>query len=171
MKGALVTRAASFAARAHEHQKRRDGRTPYFAHCARVALIVRDCGCEDEQVISAAFLHDAIEDTTCDYDELASAFGDEVARIVASMTKNMILPEAEREAEYDARLAAGPWQARLIKLADQVDNLRDCIGDGASTAKTLAKCERALTLTARDKQPPVKAAREVLIELMRSAGP
>lgn len=170
MQGALVTRAASFAARAHEHQKRRDGRTPYFVHCARVALIVRDSGCEDEPVIASAFLHDAIEDTTCDYDELASEFGEEVARIVASMTKNMILPEAEREAEYDARLAVGPWEARLIKLADQIDNLRDCIGDGAPTAKTLAKCERALSLTARDNQTAVKAAREMLIELMRSAG-
>lgn len=170
MKGSLVTRAASFAARAHEHQKRRDGRTPYFAHCARVALIIRDCGCEDERVIASAFLHDAIEDTTCDCDELASEFGDEVAGIVAAMTKNMILREAEREAEYDARLAAGPWQARLIKLADQIDNLRDCIGDGAPTAKTLAKCERALALTARDAHAPIKAARETLNELMRSAG-
>lgn len=144
--------AASFAARAHVHQLRRDGRTPYVAHVFRVAMTVRDVfGCDDPVCIAAALLHDTIEDTTTDYDELAESFGDEVARCVASLTKNMALPEHEREAEYDARLARADWRCRLIKLADQYDNLCDMKeGDPAFRARAVARAERALALAGID---------------------
>ena len=68
-------KAASFAARAHDGQKRKDGRTPYVAHPYRVAMVIRHVfGCEDETILAAALLHDVIEDTTVDYDDVAEAF-------------------------------------------------------------------------------------------------
>lgn len=147
MSGAWA-RAASFAARAHAGQVRKDGRTPYVAHPFRVALTVRHVfGCDDETALVAALLHDTIEDTTTDFDEIEAHFGRDVAEIVARLTKNSALPEAEREAEYDARLAAGDWRAKLIKLADVFDNIGDGAGQPpAARRKVLAKARRAIAI-------------------------
>lgn len=118
--------AVSFAARAHRHQIRRDDRTPYIAHCVRVTLTISQLfNCHDESVLAAAVLHDTIEDTTTDFEDILHHFGPEVASLVAAMTKNMALPKPTREAAYDAQLAAADWRARLIKLADTYDNLCD----------------------------------------------
>lgn len=124
----LWQEAVSFAARAHRHQVRRDDRTPYVAHCVRVTLTISELfGCHDAPTLAAAVLHDTIEDTTTDFDDIAQHFGAEVATLVAAMTKNMALPEAKREAAYDAQLASADWRARLIKLADTYDNLCDVV--------------------------------------------
>src|SRR2546430_1073016 len=102
----LFQEAAAFAARAHRHQTRKDGKTPYVSHLVRVALTVTQVfGCDDPIVLAAALLHDTIEDTTTDYDDLVERFGREAADCVAALTKNMSLPEKEREREYDHRLA------------------------------------------------------------------
>lgn len=94
--------ATSLAARAHRGQMRKDGHTPYVAHCFRVAMIIRDIfGFDDEATLCAALLHDTIEDTTVDYDEINEHFGTDVADLVAAMTKNMALPEHIREPAYD----------------------------------------------------------------------
>ena len=123
---AVVFAAVSFAARAHRHQVRKDGVTPYAAHPARVAFVVRHSfGCADPEVSAAALLHDVIEDTPADYDDVAAAFGPRVAGWVAALTKDMRLPEPDREAAYRAALAAGPWPVVLVKLADIFDNLAD----------------------------------------------
>ncbi|HMN42508.1 MAG TPA: HD domain-containing protein [Phycisphaerales bacterium] len=145
--------AAAFAARAHRHQVRNDGRTPYIAHPMRVAITVRHVfGCEDEGAMCAALLHDTIEDTTTDYDDVAGGFGEEVAGIVGALTKNMAMPLAEREADYDARLARADWRARLVKLADVFDNWCDCAELSAEArAKLPGRAERALALAEPDR--------------------
>ena len=149
-------KAASFAARAHRHHVRRDGKTPYVAHVFRVAMTVRDVfGCDDEVCLAAALLHDTIEDTGADFDEIAEGFGAEVARCVAALTKNMALPEAEREPDYYARLARADWRARLVKLADQYDNLSDlCDGDAAFCGRAVARAQRAVKLAEADRGIP-----------------
>jgi guanosine-3',5'-bis(diphosphate) 3'-pyrophosphohydrolase len=154
----LWMRAASFAARAHASQRRKDGVTPYFAHPARVALTVAHLfGCTDEVAIAAALLHDTIEDTTTDYDDLAGEFGKAVADCVSALTKNAALPERQREAEYDRRLAEADWRARLVKLADQHDNYIDAAERGAAAVrKAAAKCRRAIKLCERDTRPEVR---------------
>lgn len=122
----VVLAAVSFAARVHRHQLRKDGRTPYVAHPLRVALIVRHLfGCGDEPVLAAAVLHDCLEDTDTDYDDLAAAFGEQVARWVAALSKDCRLPEEQREAAYCQQLQAADWQVHLLKLADMYDNLTD----------------------------------------------
>lgn len=163
--------AASMAARAHQGQLRKDGRTPYVAHVYRVTLIVRDLfGCDDEAALAAALLHDIIEDTASDYDDIAEAFGTNVADLVAALTKNMALPEDVREREYDDRLARADWRARLIKLADVYDNLMDQerrTGEAPETlARPINKAERALKLAARDRASHPESARAA--ELLRA---
>jgi len=67
----LVLDAVSFAGRAHQGQLRKDRQTPYACHPFRVALIVRHAfGVDDPEVLAAAVLHDTIEDTTTDFDDL-----------------------------------------------------------------------------------------------------
>ena len=118
--------AASFAARAHRNQVRKDGQTPYAAHPFRVCLIVRHVfGIDDPEALMAALLHDTIEDTTTDYDDLREKFGSRVAGWVATLTKDMRLPEVDRELAYTAALGDADPAVKLAKLADLFDNLTD----------------------------------------------
>lgn len=122
-----LARAVGFAARAHHSQMRKDGRTPYVSHVFRVCLIVRHLfGYDDPRMLLTALLHDTLEDTDTDLDDLLRLVDDaEVARWVALMTKDKRLPEAERENDYMSRLVQGPWQVIVCKLADMADNLMD----------------------------------------------
>jgi guanosine-3',5'-bis(diphosphate) 3'-pyrophosphohydrolase len=140
--------AAAMAARAHRDQLRKDDRTPYVAHPFRVALTVAVLfGCTDETVLAAAVLHDIIEDSTIDYDDLLESAGPEVADLVAALSKDPRLVEPEREVAYDRQLADAPTAARLIKLADVWDNLQDA-ETADSRRKLLGKARRALDLAA-----------------------
>ncbi|MAY75525.1 MAG: hypothetical protein CMJ31_12585 [Phycisphaerae bacterium] len=137
--------AIAFACRAHLGQTRRDGRTPYAAHVVRVAFSLRDeFGVEDEEILAAAALHDVIEDTPADYDDVAEAFGDRAARLVATMTKDMRLPEAEREVLYERGVIDAGRDAWLIKLGDVLDNLRDAasLDDPARGGRLRGRAER-----------------------------
>jgi guanosine-3',5'-bis(diphosphate) 3'-pyrophosphohydrolase len=123
---AQFSEAVAFAARAHRHQLRKDGQTPYISHPVRVAMIVsRVFGVGDPALLTAAVLHDTIEDTTTDADDILEQFGADVARWVSALTKDKRLPDAERESSYAAALAAGGWQVHVCKLADIYDNLLD----------------------------------------------
>jgi guanosine-3',5'-bis(diphosphate) 3'-pyrophosphohydrolase len=118
--------AIAFAARAHAGQTRKDGVTPYVSHVFRVCLIVRHLfEVDDPHVLMAAILHDTIEDTTTDFDDIEERFGLDVARWVAALTKEMRLREDERERKYCRELSESPWQVRVCKLADIYDNLSD----------------------------------------------
>jgi (p)ppGpp synthase/HD superfamily hydrolase len=161
----LLHRAVSFAARAHRHQLRKDGATPYVAHPVRVAFtLLTIFGIDDEQTLAAAVLHDTIEDTTTDFDDLAAEFGPEVARYVAALTKDARLPEDERERVFFDVLDRSPWQVRAIKMADSYDNLLDC-GVAVSPEKTLAKATKALKL-GDAREPSLFKAAEALSRLI-----
>jgi len=168
-------RAASYAAFKHRHQTRKDGRTPYIAHPFRVAMTVRDIfDCADPMALAAALLHDVIEDTTTDYDDIAELFGEGVAEIVSAVTKAMHLPERVRETEYDARLAGAPWQARLIKLADAFDNLSDAHTSPPGTlseghmGRTLERAKRAIAIAGAADHPSLGRAVSAVERLMAS---
>lgn len=138
-------RAASFAARKHMGQKRADGLTPYFSHVARVAFILTHVfEARDEELIAAAFLHDTLEDTATDYDELEEHFGENVADIVVLLTKNNMLPKRLREREYELRLIAAPERVKIAKMADIYDNLSDRV-TSVKILKTTATAEKLLT--------------------------
>lgn len=147
MNGDVWRRASSAAARWHAGQTRRDGETPHVSHCFRVAMTVRHSfGCADEACVAIALLHDVIEDTPADYDDVIEGFGSVVAEGVAALTKDMRLPEDLREEQYDAQIEASSWRAKLVKLADTADNLLDC---GTPTPSAIDKCERAIAIAER----------------------
>ena len=122
----MIFDAAAFAAWAHRHAIRKDGKTPYVSHVFRVCLVVRHVfGFDDPRMLAAALLHDTIEDTTTDCDDIIERFGPDVARWVAALTKDMRLPHDDREAAYMQVLETAEWQVKVCKLADIYDNLRD----------------------------------------------
>lgn len=133
--------AAAFAARAHRHHTRKDGHTPYVSHVFRVCLVVRHVfGFDDPRMLAAALLHDTIEDTNTDCDDIVERFGPEVAEWVSELSKDTRLPHDAREEEYKQTLAEADWQVKALKLADLYDNLGDSKHLGAAgRAKTAQK--------------------------------
>jgi guanosine-3',5'-bis(diphosphate) 3'-pyrophosphohydrolase len=122
----ILLKAISFAARAHRNQLRKDKETPYASHPFRVCMILRNVFMvEDEEILAAAVLHDTIEDTTTDRDDLIKEFGDKIAEYVALLSKDKRMEEAVREAAYIKQLKGAPLPVKLIKLADVYDNLTD----------------------------------------------
>jgi guanosine-3',5'-bis(diphosphate) 3'-pyrophosphohydrolase len=126
---AIIFEAVAFAARAHKNQFRKDKVTPYFSHPVRVCLVVRQVfGFDDPAMLAAALLHDTIEDTATDCDEIIEGFGPVVAKWVAALSKDMRMPHDVREADYARALAEADWQVKVLKLADLYDNLGDSRG-------------------------------------------
>jgi guanosine-3',5'-bis(diphosphate) 3'-pyrophosphohydrolase len=124
---ALLLRALAFAAHKHRDQRRKDAEaSPYINHPIAVAdVLVNEGGITDVEVLCAGLLHDTVEDTDTTAHELAQAFGARVAGIVAEVTDDKRLPKAERkrlQIEHAAGLSA---EAKLVKLADKICNLRD----------------------------------------------
>ena len=124
----LVTRAFSFAAAAHEGQQRRSV-VDFIEHPAGVARICAELRL-DEQTIAAALLHDVVEDTDTDIDEVRAEFGEEIARLVEGVTKlTRISFQSREQAEaenYRKMIVAMSEDVRviLIKLADRLHNMR-----------------------------------------------
>lgn len=174
MRGEVWQKASAFAARAHEGNHRKDGVTPYFSHVVRVTLTLASLmGVDDEACLAAALLHDTIEDTTTDFDDLAEQFGVDIARDVAALSKDSRLPEPDREVAYDAQLARASWRAHAIKLADVYDNLSDTLSAGEGGKKVRKRVEiarRALTVAAASSDRPEVARGITLVEgLIREA--
>jgi (p)ppGpp synthase/HD superfamily hydrolase len=167
MKHLLWQEAAAFAAASHKNQLRQDGR-PYISHCCRVAMTVHVLfGFDDQEILAASLLHDTIEDCEVDYDELYEIFGQAVADYVAVMSKDKRLEESIREISYDKQLAEGPWQGRLIKLADVYDNFSDSPPE--RRAGFVDKVERILVLTKEDEH--LQDARKMLETLLIESAP
>jgi len=162
--------AASLACRLHRGQVRKDTFTPYVAHPFRVAMIVSNIFVEkDQTVAAAALLHDAIEDTPADRDEIAEKVSPEVAGIVCELTKDMRLPEDQREQKFLDDLSKASWQARLIKMADVYDNLCDAPTE-AMRFKAVRKAREVLQIAGSD-HPSLAIAGAVLQDLIDSVDP
>ena len=127
----LVSRAADFAAERHRDQRRKGkGQVPYVNHLADVArlLAVATKGA-DAELVAAGWLHDTVEDTATSHNELASAFGDDVASLVREVTDDKSLPKAERKRLQVVKTPAKTPRAKMIKLADLTSNLRQLPDD------------------------------------------
>ncbi len=147
----------------HKYECRDDDETPYFSHPARVAMTVAHLfGCDDDDAIAAAFLHDTMEDTDEGYDDLEEHFGADVADMVVALTKNMMLPSAEREKEYLKRLKKADWRVRLIKLADEYDNYTDTLtGLKEGTGQEMRKSKEIIALAKSDGRTDPESARAI----------
>jgi GTP diphosphokinase / guanosine-3',5'-bis(diphosphate) 3'-diphosphatase len=124
---ALLLKALAFAAYKHRDQRRKDAdASPYINHPIALAdVLVNEGGVTDVEVICAALLHDTVEDTATTHEELVDAFGTRIARIVAEVTDDKHLPKAERKRLQVEHAPHISQEAKLVKLADKICNLRD----------------------------------------------
>lgn len=118
-----------FAARAHEGQREPVDSLPYILHLGSVAMetmggLREEPGLDEDLAVQCALLHDVLEDTRVPYDELAVAFGDEVARGVLALSKNSSLPKGEQMRDSLQRIRLQPREVWIVKLADRTCNLR-----------------------------------------------
>jgi GTP diphosphokinase / guanosine-3',5'-bis(diphosphate) 3'-diphosphatase len=124
----LLTRAFDYAAQAHAGQVRQSGQE-FIYHPWGVAKILAGLQL-DEATLAAALLHDVVEDTLTDIDELRNEFGEEIANLVEGVTKLTRVKFQSREhaeAENYRKLIvamAEDLRVILIKLADRLHNLR-----------------------------------------------
>ncbi|MFK7986053.1 MAG: HD domain-containing protein [Sandaracinaceae bacterium] len=145
---AWVRQARILAETAHATQTRKDGKTPYFAHLESVARILAEHGYEDPVTLSAAYLHDLLEDQP----EHAATLRREVpAPIVAVVealsesktdTAGRVRPKKERFEDYVARLSDGSDASRRalpISCADKIHNTSSLVAAEGRGERLLAR--------------------------------
>lgn len=138
----LLMRAVNFAARKHKDQRRKDAAaSPYVNHpIALATVLVEEGGVLDVDILCGALLHDTIEDTDATKDELTDQFGEAIAEIVCEVTDDKSLGKAMRKrAQIEHAPQLSP-QARAIKLADKICNLRD-VAECPPTDWSLERCQ------------------------------
>jgi (p)ppGpp synthase/HD superfamily hydrolase len=117
-----LTAAYCFARDAHERRRRQGGAT--FEHPSAVARLLADAG-YPEEVVAAALLHDVVEDTATDMDELADRFGPDIASLVAQLTEDPdIRGYDRRKGELRRRATSEGPEAAAIFVADKLASAR-----------------------------------------------
>jgi len=154
--------AVAFAARAHQCQLRKDGVTPYVSHVLRVCLVLRHTfGIDDSHALTADALHDTVEDTNTDVDELKEAFGEEVANWVALLSKDKRLPEEPlglREAHESS--SASMLRARwLCAVTSSSGGTCSSHSTSAGTRPNLCSAERYSSQTGSCTSPSCVSSR------------
>ena len=123
----ILLKALQFAAIKHTNQRRKDtDASPYINHPISLASILcNEAHVTDIEVICGALLHDTVEDTETTPEELESEFGPVIKNIVMDVTDDELLDKAARKQAQIDHAAHISDQAKLVKLADKISNLRD----------------------------------------------
>jgi (p)ppGpp synthase/HD superfamily hydrolase len=143
-----LTRAFAVAGEAHRGQQRKDGR-PYIEHPTQVAQLLAEAGA-GEEILVAAILHDAVEDSELTVDQLRADFGDGVASLVEALTDDPNIGDwRERKDDSRRRVASAGQDAATIYTADKIGNLREVVKLFAFTGEGVGWLEKAPTLDLR----------------------
>ena len=122
MVSTTIQDARDFALAKHAGQVRKHDGNPYIAHLDGVASVLKEHGHDTRELIAAAFLHDTLEKSETALEELIENFGLPVAELVFWLTDQEKGCSESRALQAAWRLSRAPWGAKLIKLADIVDN-------------------------------------------------
>ncbi|WDF74392.1 HD domain-containing protein [Novosphingobium sp. KACC 22771] len=133
----IVLDACAFAVRMHGNQQRKYTGDPYVLHCLEVARIVAEVG-GSPTMIAAALLHDVVEDTEANIEDVQARFGEEIAQGVAWLS-DVSRPEdgnrVIRKAMDREHLAQAPADMKTVKLADVISNTRSIVDHGDGLAR------------------------------------
>lgn len=125
---AVIDRAYQLALTSHQDQKRLSG-APYISHPVAVACILVELGMDTES-IAAGLLHDVVEDTPVNLEQIKKSFGPEIANLIDGVTKLGRIPYSSREEQQAENLRkmliamADDIRVIIIKLADRLHNMR-----------------------------------------------
>ena len=141
----MIEKAYLFAKEKHKDQKRRSGE-PYIQHPLEVAYILASLQV-GPATLASGFLHDVVEDTDTTIEDIEKNFGEDVAKIVDSLTKIQRLKLSKRtevdfEAEDHRKIFLGmakDVRVILVKLADRLHNLRTLASLNPDRQKALSK--------------------------------
>ena len=124
----VIQRAYEYADEKHKNQLRKSGE-PYIIHPLAVAEIVAEIGL-DTDAITAALLHDCLEDTDASFEEISRMFGETVANLVEGVTKLTRVQYSTMEEQQMENLRkmfmamSKDIRVILIKIADRLHNMR-----------------------------------------------
>lgn len=126
-----LLKALEFAAAKHRDQRRKGrGASPYINHPIEVARALAEIGgVSDPDILTAAILHDTVEDTQTTPAELQEIFGARVRSLVEEVTDDKKLTRAEQRRLQIVHAPTLSPGARLIKLGDKLCNVHDVIHD------------------------------------------
>ena len=138
----LLDRAIVFAVQAHAGTRRRGKGFPYIVHPMEAMAIVATLT-DDQELLAAAALHDVVEDTDVTVEELRKAFGDRIAGLVAAETDNLEEKGSEEDSWHGRkqaamdRLAASPYEVKVVAIGDKLSNMRIIARDYAEVGDKL----------------------------------
>ena len=125
----LFVKAVAFAADRHRNQRRKDvDASPYINHPIALAnVLANEGGVTELKVLCAAVLHDTIEDTETTSEDLTTIFGPDITAIVLEVTDDKSLDKFVRKQRQIDHAPHISEEAKLVKLADKICNLRDVL--------------------------------------------
>ncbi|MDO4554642.1 MAG: HD domain-containing protein [Lachnospiraceae bacterium] len=126
----MINKAIDFAVKAHAGQFRKGTHIPFILHPMEVGVIVSKMT-SDEEIISAAFLHDTVEDCPLvTIEQIRETFGERIAAMVADESEDKSKTWIERKSHTIAHLkeTASP-EVRYIALGDKLANIRSLVKD------------------------------------------
>lgn len=124
-----IIKAFAFAAEKHQDQRRKNAEaSPYINHPIDLAnVLANEGGVTDVNTIVAAILHDTLEDTETSEEELKTQFGAKVTSIVMEVTDDKSLEKHVRKQLQIDHAPHLSQEAKLVKIADKISNLRDLL--------------------------------------------
>lgn len=167
----LVQKAKNFSARKHRYQTRKHDTAPYTEHIEGVVAILKRHGIVDPVILAAAYLHDTVEKTDTSICEIIDSFGTDVARLVYWLTDDDRGNRKMRKLMSAWRLSRAPWDAKLIKLADLIDNTRHVVEHDADAAPGYILAKKQTMWMMADEEGDRIMRLPLFREAMRNAGP
>jgi guanosine-3',5'-bis(diphosphate) 3'-pyrophosphohydrolase len=126
----VFEQAINYATRVHAGMTRKGSGVPYIVHPIEAAAIVSTMT-TDEEVLAAAVLHDVLEDTDTEPEELETLFGPRIRRLVEDETENKRLgmPASQtwrlrKEETIRFLREQASWEAKVLALGDKLSNMR-----------------------------------------------
>lgn len=134
----IYNRAVEFACQRHSKQRRKASPWPYIVHIYEVSQILQEHDA-DMYTLIAGVLHDTVEDTGTTLEEIHNLFGEKVKEYVDVLSEDKHLPYKERKAIQAMRIANAPYEAKMIKCADCLSNIRSIYFDGKRSEDVWSK--------------------------------
>lgn len=139
-----IKKAIQFAARKHQGHIRQEAEPlPYITHLFSVALLVAEDGADDD-IVTAALLHDTLEDTETTREEIVASFNKRVAELVGSVSEvkekdGILLDWKGRKIQYLSQVEGASDDTVLISIADKIDNIESKLEAFEKEGQTLLK--------------------------------